>query len=146
MKLNDVIIDKIYDQYSVDVNNIITQYKIFNIIKRGKRMFNKQVIVTDHAKERFVERDIKFRKGSKRNRNSTISIEQQIIEDLRPLNVREIIKLNNEGKCIGEKQYKVITNQGKVYIVVVGKEVATVETVYKIDIKEKLMSDLAVIC
>lgn len=109
-------------------------------------MFNKQVIVTDHAKERFVERDIKFRKGSKRNRNSTISIEQQIIEDLRPLNVREIIKLNNEGKCIGEKQYKVITNQGKVYIVVVGKGVATVETVYKIDIKEKLMGDLAVIC
>lgn len=109
-------------------------------------MFNKEIIITEHAKKRFIERNIKFRKGSKRSRKSATSIEQQITEDLRPLNVREIIRLDDEGKHVGEKQYKVITNQGKVYIVVVGEKFLTVETVYEIDIKKKLIGDLFVIC
>ena len=80
-------------------------------------MWNKKIIVTEHAKRRFEQRNIKFSKNSS-------NIVQQILIDLRPLNIRK-------RELIRENSYKVTTNQGKVYIIVEHKNVCFVKTVYK---------------
>ena len=80
-------------------------------------MWNKKIIVTNHAKQRFEQRNIKFSK----NESNPI---HQILFDLRPLNVRT-------RENIGNNHYKVTTNQGKVYIIREIEVAAIVLTVYK---------------
>ena len=69
---------------------------------------------------RFSERNIKF---SKRN-NDVI---KQILLDLKPLNIRTITKIGDKK----DKTYKVLTKQGKIYIVVENSRACFVKTVYK---------------
>jgi len=88
-------------------------------------MWTKKIIVSNHVKERFEQRNIKF--------SQKTSIEEQIRYDLRALNVREKVRLNN-------LEYRVTTRQGKVYIL---KEInpenkIIVKTVYKIDLRKQL--------
>lgn len=80
-------------------------------------MWNKKIIVTKHAIQRFEQRNIKY---------STKSFNpiHQILTDLRPLNVRKREKLE-------DGLYKVTTNQGKVYIIREIEVAAIVLTVYK---------------
>ena len=86
-------------------------------------MWDKQLIISNHVKERFQQRNIKFSKKK-------ISIEEQIRYDLKPLNVRSQQKLN-------DSEYKVTTRQGKVYIVkVISDKKVVIKTVYKIDLRK----------
>lgn len=87
-------------------------------------MWNKKIIVTNHAKQRFEERNIKF----SRNQSNPIF---QILFDLRPLNVRK-------RENLGDNNYKVTTNQGKVYIIVEHKHACFVKTVYKTNLQYDL--------
>lgn len=80
-------------------------------------MWNKKVIVTKHAKERFEQRYI----TSLKKFNDPVS---QILYDLKPLNVRKLQRLKNNN-------YKVTTAQGKVYIVFEGTNACFVKTVYQ---------------
>lgn len=82
-------------------------------------IWNKQIIVTNHAQERFCQRKINF---SKKNNN----IIRQILLDLEPLNVRTISRIKNR-----ENTYRVITKQGKTYIILEEDEACFVKTVYK---------------
>ncbi len=81
-------------------------------------MFNKKIFITKHCLERFEERGIRI--SQKRN-----SIIKQIITDLKPLNVKEIIKLP------GKNETKIVTKQGKIYIGIETKHKFIVKTVYK---------------
>lgn len=90
-------------------------------------MWDKKLIVSNHVKERFEQRNIKFSKKK-------ISIEEQIRYDLRLLNTRRKEK-------IGEDTYKVTTRQGKVYVIkVLDEKKAIIKTVYKVDIKKELFA------
>lgn len=91
-------------------------------------MWNKRIVISKHVRERFEQRHIKFYK-------STDSIEKQIRMDLRPLNVRRKEKLN-------DLEYKVVTKQGKVYIIkeIPNENKIIVKTVYKIDIKKEMLN------
>ena len=84
-------------------------------------MWNKRIVVTKHAISRFEQRNIKF---STKNFNPV----NQILIDLRPLNVRSREHLEGNN-------YKVTTNQGKVYIVVENRDASIVKTVYKTDLR-----------
>lgn len=83
-------------------------------------MWNKQIVVTNHAQKRFSERNIKF---SKKNKD----IVKQILLDLKPLNIKTMTRIRGEE----EKTYKVLTRQGKIYIVVENSRACFVKTVYK---------------
>lgn len=87
-------------------------------------MWNKKIIVTNHAKQRFEQRNIKFSK----NESNPV---HQILFDLRPLNVRT-------RENIGNNHYKVTTNQGKVYIIVEYRSACFVKTVYKTNLQYNL--------
>lgn len=86
-------------------------------------MWDKKIVVTKHAMLRFEQRNIKF---STKNFNPI----HQILIDLKPLNVRtkERLKDNN---------YKIETNQGKVYIIREEHDATIVKTVYKNHLKYK---------
>lgn len=88
-------------------------------------MWTRKIIVSNHVKERFEERNIKFSQHT--------SIEEQIRYDLRALNVRKKEKLSNI-------EYKVTTRQGKVYIIkeLIKENKIIVKTVYKTDLKKEL--------
>ena len=83
-------------------------------------MWNKRIIVTNHAQKRFCERNLKF---SKNNYN----VVKQILWDLKPLNVRTITQIGDKK----DKTYKVLTRQGKIYILVENSKACFVKTVYK---------------
>ena len=80
-------------------------------------MWNKKIVITQHALKRFEQRNIKF---SKYESNPV----HQMLFDLRPLNVMKREKLENN-------HYKITTQQGKVYIVAEYDNVCFVKTVYK---------------
>lgn len=84
-------------------------------------MWNKKIIVTNHAKQRFEQRNICFSK----HETDTI---RQILYDLKPLNVRKRELLHNTT-------YKVTTKQGKVYIILENKKACFVKTVYKTNLQ-----------
>lgn len=88
-------------------------------------MWHKKIILTDHVKFRFIQRHINF---SKKENN----VARQILHDLRPLNVMAKTRLRNND-------YKVVTNQGKVYIITEEKSICRVKTVYKSDIQYKMI-------
>lgn len=88
-----------------------------------------KIIISNHAKERFEERDIKFYK----NENRVIN---QIKFDLNPLNIRIIEKIN-------ECEYKAITKQGKCYVTRnVGKDKTLIKTVYQLNRRERLKKEM----
>lgn len=80
-------------------------------------MFNKKIFVTKHCLQRFEERGIRI--SQKRN-----TIIKQIITDLRPLNVRKIIRLPKKNEI------KIITKHGKVYIGVETRTKFIIKTVF----------------
>lgn len=86
-------------------------------------MFNSKIVVSDHARERFLERRIKL--SNKKN-----YIDKQIKIDLSPLNISEIIKIKKNEK-------KIITKQGKVYIIKEIKDKIIVKTIYKINLLDR---------
>ena len=86
-------------------------------------MFNSKIIISDHARERFLERGIKL--SNKKN-----YIDKQIKIDLSPLNISEIIKIKKNEK-------KIITKQGKVYIIKEIKDKIIVKTIYKINLLDR---------
>lgn len=86
-------------------------------------MFNSKIIISDHARERFLERRIKL--SNKKN-----YIDKQIKIDLSPLNISEIIKIKKNEK-------KIITKQGKVYIIKEIKDKIIVKTIYKINLLDR---------
>lgn len=86
-------------------------------------MFNSKIIVSDHARERFLEREIKL--SNKKN-----YIDKQVKIDLSPLNISEIIKIKKNEK-------KIITKQGKVYIIKEIKDKIIVKTIYKINLLDR---------
>ena len=86
-------------------------------------MFNSKIIISDHARERFLERRIKL--SNKKN-----YIDKQIKIDLSPLNISEIIKMKKNEK-------KIITKQGKVYIIKEIKDKIIVKTIYKINLLDR---------
>lgn len=89
-------------------------------------MWNKEIVISNHVRERFEQRNIKF------TNNKPRSIESQIKYDLRPLNIRKQEKLNIN-------EYKVTTKQGKIYIVKhISERKVLIKTVYKIDIRKEL--------
>lgn len=87
-------------------------------------MLNKKIYISRHCLKRFEERGIRI--SQKRN-----TIIAQIIRDLRPLNIRIIEKLPTEN------EHKIITRQGKVYVVLETETQLIVKTVYKIDLRYK---------
>ena len=80
-------------------------------------MWNKKIVITQHAIQRFEQRNITF---SKYENNPA----RQILCDLKPMNVikREHLYYNH---------YKVTTKQGKVYIIIEYANACFVKTVYK---------------
>ena len=84
-------------------------------------MWNKKIIVTKHAIKRFNQRHIKFSSF----RNDPV---EQILFDLRPLNVRKLEHLKGNN-------WKVTTNKGKVYIMIEDEKAWFVKTVFKTDIQ-----------
>lgn len=101
--------------------------------KSWNNIWGKRVIVTNHVRERFEQRRIKYTGNQKK-----WTIESQIRYDLRPINI-----LRKEKK--EENVYKVTTKQGKVYII--STESPTnilVITVYKRDIREERLGYLDV--
>ena len=86
-------------------------------------MFNSKIIISDHARERFLERRIKL--SNKKN-----YIDKQIKIDLSPLNISERIKMKKNEK-------KIITKQGKVYIIKEIKDKIIVKTIYKINLLDR---------
>lgn len=88
-----------------------------------------KIIISNHALERFEERQIKFYK----NENQII---KQIKFDLNPLNIRVLEKLN-------ECEYRVVTKQGKCYITRnVGKDKTLIKTVYQLNKKDRLKKEM----
>lgn len=90
-------------------------------------MWNKKIIVTDHAIFRFNQRRISYSKPSCTPVN-------QILHDLKPLNVRKREKIESN-------KFKVTTNQGKVYILQECNKVCFVVTVYKTNIQWEIFND-----
>ena len=86
-------------------------------------MFNSKIFVSNHAKERFLERGIKLS-------NKDNYIDKQVRIDLSPLNISEIIKTKKNEK-------KIITKQGKVYIIKETKNKIIVKTIYKINLLDR---------
>lgn len=84
-------------------------------------MFNKKIIISKHAMKRFTERNIKMT-----NKKGNMIL--QVKTDLRPLNVKKIIRINNN-------EYKAVTNQGKIYVLHEYDNYVLVMTVYKVDLK-----------
>lgn len=88
----------------------------------------KKIIISNHAKERFEERGIKFYRNEKK-------IINQIKFDLNPLNIRILKKLNDD-------EYRVITKQGKCYVTKnVGKDKTLIKTVYKLNCKREFAKE-----
>lgn len=87
-------------------------------------MWNKKIVITSHAKHRFLQRHLTFSQKSK-------NVSKQILSDLRPLNVMKIEKIKNN-------HLKVTTNQGKVYILSETEDTCYVKTVYKTNIQYEL--------
>lgn len=87
-------------------------------------MWNKKLVVTNHAKQRFIQRHLHYSK----RQNDAI---HQIMTDLRPLNVMKMEKIHDD-------HIKVTTRQGKVYILVETEEVCFVKTVYKTNVQYEL--------
>lgn len=93
-------------------------------------MWNKKIIISKHVRERFEQRRIKF------TNNKPRSIESQIRQDIRPLNIRKQEKLS-------EDEYKLTTRQGKIYIVKhISNSRLLVKTVYKVDIRKEVFGYL----
>lgn len=80
-------------------------------------MWNKRIVVTKHAAERFEQRNIKYS-------TKTFNPIHQILMDLRPLNVKRKEHLEGDN-------FKITTNQGKVYIIKETETASVVKTVYK---------------
>ncbi|WP_228636106.1 hypothetical protein [Clostridium perfringens] len=91
-------------------------------------MFNKRIIITNHVRNRFKERKIKFLN----NKDWKYTIDEQIRMDLNPLNVRKIEKQKNNVS-------KVTTKQGKVYIVKETQGCAIIRTVYKTNLQKEIL-------
>ena len=87
-------------------------------------MWNKKIIVTRHARMRFLQRHLTFSKKK-------TDVVKQILNDLRALNVMKIEKMNGPN-------LKVTTNQGKVYILAETEDTCYVKTVYKTNIQYEL--------
>lgn len=87
-------------------------------------MWNKKIIVTRHARMRFLQRHLNFSKKK-------TDVVKQILNDLRALNVMKIEKMNGSN-------LKVTTNQGKVYILAEAEDTCYVKTVYKTNIQYEL--------
>lgn len=87
-------------------------------------MFNKKIYISRHCLQRFEERGIRI--SQKKD-----TIIRQIYKDLKPLNVRLIEKLPTEN------EKKVITKQGKVYIIHEEETKIIIKTVYKTDIRKR---------
>ena len=74
-------------------------------------MFNGKIIITNHAKERYVERKFDLDKNH---------IVKQMLSELRPLNVRRIIRDENDVYHVFTKfnnKFIVIKNEYGEYIV-----------------------------
>lgn len=91
-------------------------------------MLNKKIIITNHVRNRFKERRIKFLN----NKYWKYTIDQQIKMDLKPLNIMTIERKENDV-------FKVTTRQGKVYIVKEDKDCAIIRTVYKKNIQREML-------
>ncbi|NLM62890.1 MAG: hypothetical protein GX190_01065 [Mollicutes bacterium] len=87
-------------------------------------MWNKKLVVTNHAKQRFIQRHLNYSK----KKNDAI---QQILTDLKPLNVMRIEKIH-------ENHMKVTTRQGKVYVLVETDDCCFVKTAYKTNVQYEL--------
>lgn len=95
-------------------------------------MWTKKLVVSNHVKERFEQRNIKFSQKK-------ISIEEQIKYDLRALNIRKREKLS-------KLEYKITTRQGKVYVLkaITEENKIIVKTVYKIDLRRELIQSVQI--
>lgn len=83
-------------------------------------MWDKKIVVTHHAQQRFEQRNIKYFKS----RGQGV---EQIKYDLRALNIRTREKLN-------DNEYKVTTRQGKVYVIIEDEKHCYIKTVYKVNL------------
>lgn len=85
-------------------------------------MWEKKLIVSNHVKERYIQRKMD---------KSNMSIEEQIKRDLKPLGIR--LK-----ERISDNKLKVTTTKGRVYIIKEFNHSLLVQTVYGIDLKDKI--------
>lgn len=88
-------------------------------------MWNKRISVSQHARDRYIERNITHCKV----KNKEFDIYHQVKLDLRPLNVVMINKLKSGS-------IEIITKQGKVYIAQEKKDSLYVQTVYQKSLKK----------
>lgn len=86
-------------------------------------MWNKKLVITKHAKQRFKQRNLHFFKTK-----DTI---KEMLADLDALNVMKI-------EHIQGNHHKVTTRQGKIYIVVETEDTYFVKTVYKTNVQYEL--------